>query len=724
MLRWMQFSALVIFLGYSNISLSVPGIPIRPTQENQLLAEADSLYKLGDYRNAFTLYEQLTASRISSGNNELKFKTAYSAWRSHYPEKAANLFTSLAEAGFLPDISTYFQIKSLWEFQPQSAESLSLSFLQSFGKSIFADSLLFDLADHYFNGGQYDQAFQFYQTSLKKASPIDYAWLRIRSAQALYYQKQFSAARELWLQILRSHPAETETLTALVWLEENDRDFYQDNFFNIIKVLEAHDEHNRVHTLLEAFIKSTADQAQAEQARFYLLKNYYDRREYQPALYGFQNMLKNLKHPSLEPGIRLQIARTYYASGQRSLAIDAYIDYADRFPRGRLAPEAVWKAAWIAEEQKKLELATSLYQKTYLHWPKSNYAAEAAFREGFVHFRQGRLEAARLGFEQMQTGKWSDVQRDRAAYWTARCYLLSGDTLKARQIFQKTGRELWDNYYSMKSFILSAQQSDSLMETLKKFSEAASPLLATSESRQKLWPVYEKIFLVQELLGSDYAMAMLEGIKPELENRSDWTALAELYKKLGSYGKAYRLYDYIDSKFFSELEYSEKPFMVRERFPLNFYSIIEPLADRYILEPALILAIIKQESVFEADALSRANAYGLMQLVPGTARDMARQMRLPYSNNRQLFKPEFNISLGVLYLKNLHRQFDGDKAAMLAAYNAGPSRAQRWQTLEGSDDTDVFIENIEYSETRDYVRKVLKNYWAYTLLSGKWPVQN
>jgi len=701
--------------------MSIPGIPLGRLQENRALAAADSLYRAGDYLNAFDLFSQLYDSGTAAVGNEYRFKLAYSAWRSQHPEMAADLFSELLKSNFLPEISAYFRIQSLRVLNPQKAESLSLDYRQNYSNSIFADSIRKNLADYYFSSGQYSQAYQFYQSALKNAGSGEYAGIRISSAKALFYQKQFSAARELWLQILRRHPGEAETLASLNWLEENDPQFYKDNFFNVIKVLEAHDEHNRGRILLEDFIKNTQNEEQAEQARFYLLKNYFDRREYQQALYGFQNMLKNLQHKALEPGLRLQIARTYYASGQRSLAIEAYLDYADRFPRSRLAPETVWKAAWIAEEQKKLELATSLYQKTYHHWPNSNYAAEASFREGFVHFRQGRVDAARAGFEQMQTGQWSDLQRDRAAYWTARCYLLSGDSLKAQQIFLETGRELWDNYYAMKSYLISARDIDSLKNRVQKFSADVNPLSSSAGSRQKLWPVYEKIFLVQELLGPGYALAMLEGLKTKLDDLSDWTALAEFYKKLGAYSKAYRLYDFIDSKYFSGMEYSEKPFMVRERFPLNYYALIEPLADRYLLEPALILAIIKQESVFDPEAHSLANAYGLMQLIPATAKDMSWQLRLSFRHNRQLFQPEFNISLGVLYVKNLSRQFDQDKPAMLAAYNAGPGRARRWQALEGSTDPDVFIENIEYSETRDYVRKVLKNYWAYTLLSGNWP---
>jgi soluble lytic murein transglycosylase len=111
-----------------------------------------------------------------------------------------------------------------------------------------------------------------------------------------------------------------------------------------------------------------------------------------------------------------------------------------------------------------------------------------------------------------------------------------------------------------------------------------------------------------------------------------------------------------------------------------------------------------------------------MQLIPVTANDMARLARMRLNNNELLFDPDVNIHLGALYLKQLDKTFDGYKESMLAAYNAGPHRVERWSQLEGSDQPDVFIENIEYSETRNYVRQVMKNYWAYKLLSNNFRI--
>ena len=132
----------------------------------------------------------------------------------------------------------------------------------------------------------------------------------------------------------------------------------------------------------------------------------------------------------------------------------------------------------------------------------------------------------------------------------------------------------------------------------------------------------------------------------------------------------------------------------------------------------LELAIIKQESKYKPDARSAADAHGLMQLIPPTAKEMASLAGKKLRSIDELYNPEYNIQLGSLYLKRLNRQFKGRKEHILAAYNAGPSRVKRWKKKEGAHDVDVFIEKIEFAETRDYVRRVLKNYWAYKILGN------
>ena len=142
------------------------------------------------------------------------------------------------------------------------------------------------------------------------------------------------------------------------------------------------------------------------------------------------------------------------------------------------------------------------------------------------------------------------------------------------------------------------------------------------------------------------------------------------------------------------------------------------------VERALIHAIIRQESEFDPKAVSPANARGLMQLIPPTARQMARKLRLRYSFARLTEDPRYNIRLGSAYLDHLLTRFDGDLVLTVAAYNAGPNRVRRWIASNGdprdrSVDPIDWIELIPIGETRNYVQRVLENLAVYRALSGR-----
>lgn len=144
------------------------------------------------------------------------------------------------------------------------------------------------------------------------------------------------------------------------------------------------------------------------------------------------------------------------------------------------------------------------------------------------------------------------------------------------------------------------------------------------------------------------------------------------------------------------------------------------------VEPALVHAVARQESEFDPQAVSRADARGLMQLLPSTAKEVAHGKKLRYSKAR-LFDPDFNVTLGSAYLSELLDTFDGSYILALAAYNAGPSRAKRWvreHGVPGRDGIDPidWVEMIPISETRNYVQRVLENLQIYRARLAAAPV--
>lgn len=164
--------------------------------------------------------------------------------------------------------------------------------------------------------------------------------------------------------------------------------------------------------------------------------------------------------------------------------------------------------------------------------------------------------------------------------------------------------------------------------------------------------------------------------------------------------------------------------------PLDLFSFPQDarLADADLAaERAAVYAVMRQESMFQIDAVSSAGARGLMQLMPGTAQDVARKVGVDYSPSRLVSDAEYNALLGSTYLKTQLDQYDGSLVLAAAAYNAGPGNANKWITAYGDPraenvDPVIWVELIPFTETRTYVKRVLGNYLVYRERLGDTPV--
>jgi soluble lytic murein transglycosylase len=156
-----------------------------------------------------------------------------------------------------------------------------------------------------------------------------------------------------------------------------------------------------------------------------------------------------------------------------------------------------------------------------------------------------------------------------------------------------------------------------------------------------------------------------------------------------------------------------------QRFPMPFRSAVVRRAQEIGLDPAYVYGLIRQESRFIMNARSHVGASGLMQVMPATAKETARKIGLQDFKPHQITERDTNIQIGTAYLKMALDDFEGSMAMAAAAYNAGPSRPRSWRngpTLEAA----IWIENIPFEETRDYVKRVLANTTNYAaLLTGQ-----
>lgn len=151
-------------------------------------------------------------------------------------------------------------------------------------------------------------------------------------------------------------------------------------------------------------------------------------------------------------------------------------------------------------------------------------------------------------------------------------------------------------------------------------------------------------------------------------------------------------------------------------FPQAYIDKVSDVAKKYGLDPLWVLSLMRQESAFNAEIVSSSDAIGLMQLLPSTAAEVASSMDQQSPSIDELKDPETNIRLGISYLSHLLSKFNGNVVFALAGYNAGPNKVSEWVGLRSQFTPLEFIESIPYQETRDYVKKVIRNFIIYSVL--------
>ncbi len=333
--------------------------------------------------------------------------------------------------------------------------------------------------------------------------------------------------------------------------------------------------------------------------------------------------------------------------------------------------------------------------------------AEAEWLAGWISLRfLHKPEQALPHFTRMHEAVAFPTMRSRGAYWAGRAAEAKGDKQTAARWFA-TAANFPATYYGQ----LAMARRGGIALPHAMLDNTALP---DKGARQA--------FSQQELVR---ATQLLLHMKRDRNARQFFQALVETSKSPQSYRLAAMLAQENNrpelGMLAAKLASREGVWLFEAGYPvINLPKNVDRNGG---LEDALILAVSRQESGFNTAAISPAGARGLMQLMPATAKDVARSLKVSYQENLLITNPVYNTRLGSFYLSQMLRRFDGSYALALAAYNAGGSRANAWSKLYGDPlrpDTDVvdWVEQIPFGETRNYVQRVMENVGVYRMRLG------
>lgn len=325
------------------------------------------------------------------------------------------------------------------------------------------------------------------------------------------------------------------------------------------------------------------------------------------------------------------------------------------------------------------------YRQLYMNYPKSMYGANALANIFFDRIKSKDFKGAeKLGKDYVN--KFSDMpSAPMVMFWMGKVSRKNFDKVNAESYFKGVISRYPDNYYAYRAYLALKNSNATLLNAKLDFQPVKYPyeFKSTNNALAKLVELkdYEIIELVTE---DDFVKS--------------W-----IYYQKGDYSHSMLLARDAMEKI------SPRPprddLRWRLVYPINFFDLIK----KYSLNnnPVLMLALMREESYFNSNATSSVGAKGLMQLMPATASGISEE------KDFNLYNPETNIKLGNMYYSQIRSMLNGMDISAIAAYNGGIGSIARWKNNIVYGDTDEFVEQIPYSETKNYVKKVFRSYWNY-----------
>ena len=408
------------------------------------------------------------------------------------------------------------------------------------------------------------------------------------------------------------------------------------------------------------------------------------------------------------------LGRSAGRSGDAVRATDYLTHVVDARTQSPRAEEALYLLGQAAADDNDAGRSRTYLARLLQEYPKGSYTDVALWLQGWLAYKHQDYGVAVSSWERLAKEELGSRWRIASIYWRGRALEAQGrraDAAKAYQLLLETPTDHF--YYLLRGrnrlAALKASAPRRPKEgTVAKVKSAALGLHAKKGRA-----------LAGLGLSDESAEEWSEQVRQHPEDRGGLAEACRSFLDVGRYDRAVWLGNRILRPLYVQDDGQLPiPGFWECAFPLGHLDLVRQFAATRNLDPYLVLALIREESAFAPRATSSAGARGLMQLMPAVAEKVVRDNRLPALGPGALEVPAVNIQLGVLYLADALRDQNGNLALALAEYNAGSAAVQRWVQRYGFSDEEQFIEDIPYTETRNYVKRVLANYERYRTVYG------
>lgn len=459
------------------------------------------------------------------------------------------------------------------------------------------------------------------------------------------------------------------------------------------------------------------DSVYAGKAFFKTAEYYVQQRDYAKAASLFDKAIELKNANSPKDAARYRAGLCSYRSGDKDSA-GRYLAEAVVFhPSSPYADKARQQLKEIGQLHRIDEIRSRSSIKAQ-RYPRQNNglsddAASDIWASGFAAYRAGAYGVSRDRFGRAAAMAESTKLAAKALYWQAKAMERTGEAEETVKILKKLAESYPYSYYGARACERLNRNAYSEVR-VRTYDEEGPPFEGIHMKKYKL--------LMNAELFDEAALEARQVIYEQKDVSGRKKANIFLALALASQNKLRPSINVIEGNFEPKELNADRSFFSKTAlnisYPKGYEEAVRELSEKYGVDPLLVFALIREESRFDPNAISRSRAHGLTQIMPRTGRLLARRLDIKPYRTSNLFSPGLNLKMGIFYLSGLLRSFDGNAFLALASYNGGPGNVSKWLVKGSYSDIDEFVERIPLRETRNYVKKVLESYWQYKRLYG------
>lgn len=408
----------------------------------------------------------------------------------------------------------------------------------------------------------------------------------------------------------------------------------------------------------------------------------------------------------------------FYWNKEKILAAKKYFLKLAQYREHKYVGQSFFVLAKLAAEEKKFERAATYLDKALEYPLFATKKDEIHYLKAWYLYKAGQWDQAIEAFHEFISDYKESDYLSTVKYWLAKTYDKKGDHSSANKFYESLIEENPYSYYGIRS--LGRLQRKPLTKDIGKIESFRI-------SKNYLRLLHPQLFergqkLINLGLSDDGSQELALSASFDDIFKTHWKFqyyFSSLFQQGGDFVSSFVILNQLQKEYLEDMP-DQFLYLL---YPRRFWNIIETYSKKFKIDPYLALSVMRQESAFDLNAISGADAYGLMQMTPTMAREMGRRLNIPLKDPKDLLDPKTNIRYCTYYLSDLLKRKKGNWVLALSIYNANDAAVQKWVSHLWGDDIEAFIEDIPYQETRNYVKLILRNYTNYRwLYSGEYVV--